>query len=158
MKKMLPWLITILLAITLIAGAAFVLIPALSGKKSEVIPNAQAAAQAEQLPRLSADELVEVSSEITGIKTNLADADYIVQMNLAFQLNDAKAKEAFEKIKDISIKPIVIQLLADTKPDELRTAKGRDQFSDKLTDLINKSLPEGHLGNAKITDFLLAAI
>ncbi len=157
MKKMLPWLITILLAITLIAGAAFVLIPALSGKKSEFIPNAQAA-QAEQLPRLSADELVEVSSEITGIKTNLADADYIVQMNLAFQLNDAKAKEAFEKIKDISIKPIVIQLLADTKPDELRTAKGRDQFSDKLTDLINKSLPEGHLGNAKITDFLLAAI
>ncbi|KYG92848.1 MULTISPECIES: flagellar basal body-associated FliL family protein [Paenibacillus] len=157
MKKMLPWLITILLAITLIAGAAFVLIPALSGKKSEVITNAQAA-QAEQLPRLSADELVEVSSEITGIKTNLADADYIVQMNLSFQLNDAKAKESFEKIKDISIKPIVIQLLADTKPDELRTAKGRDQFSDKLTDLINKSLPEGHLGNAKITDFLLAAI
>ncbi|WDM23855.1 flagellar basal body-associated FliL family protein [Paenibacillus polymyxa] len=157
MKKMLPWLITILLAITLIAGAAFVLIPALSGKKSEAIPNAQAA-QAEQLPRLSADELVEVSSEITGIKTNLADADYIVQMNLSFQLNDAKAKESFEKIKDISIKPIVIQLLADTKPDELRTAKGRDQFSDKLTDLINKSLPEGHLGNAKITDFLLAAI
>ncbi|MXO81547.1 flagellar basal body protein FliL, partial [Paenibacillus sp. OT2-17] len=80
------------------------------------------------------------------------------QMNLSFQLNDAKAKESFEKIKDISIKPIVIQLLADTKPDELRTAKGRDQFSDKLTDLINKSLPEGHLGNAKITDFLLAAI
>ncbi|MBE0335425.1 MAG: flagellar basal body-associated FliL family protein [Bacillota bacterium] len=157
MKKMLPWLITILLAITLIAGAAFVLVPALSGKKSEATPNAQAA-QAEQLPRLSADELVEVSSEITGIKTNLADADYIVQMNLAFQLNDAKAKESFEKIKDISIKPIVIQLLADTKPDELRTAKGRDQFSDKLTDLINKSLPEGHLGNAKITDFLLAAI
>ncbi|AET60380.1 MULTISPECIES: flagellar basal body-associated FliL family protein [Paenibacillus] len=157
MKKMLPWLITILLAITLIAGAAFVLIPALSGKKSEATPNAQAA-QAEQLPRLSADELVEVSSEITGIKTNLADADYIVQMNLSFQLNDAKAKESFEKIKDISIKPIVIQLLADTKPDELRTAKGRDQFSDKLTDLINKSLPEGHLGNAKITDFLLAAI
>ncbi|TKH43140.1 flagellar basal body protein FliL [Paenibacillus terrae] len=157
MKKMLPWLITILLAITLIAGAAFVLIPALSGKKSEATPNAQAA-QAEQLPRLSADELVEVSSEITGIKTNLADADYIVQMNLSFQLNDAKAKESFEKIKDISIKPIVIQLLADTKPDELRTAKGRDQFSDKLTDLINKSLPEGHLGNAKITDFLLASI
>ncbi|MBE0341897.1 flagellar basal body protein FliL, partial [Paenibacillus sp. 28ISP30-2] len=81
MKKMLPWLITILLAITLIAGAAFVLVPALSGKKSEATPNAQAA-QAEQLPRLSADELVEVSSEITGIKTNLADADYIVQMNL----------------------------------------------------------------------------
>ncbi|MGG1616904.1 flagellar basal body-associated FliL family protein [Paenibacillus sp. NRS-1782] len=157
MKKMLPWLITILLAITLIAGAAFVLIPALSGKKSEATPNAQAA-QTEQLPRLSADELVEVSSEITGIKTNLADADYIVQMNLSFQLNDVKAKESFEKIKDISIKPIVIQLLADTKPDELRTARGRDQFSDKLTDLINKSLPEGHLGNAKITDFLLAAI
>jgi flagellar FliL protein len=157
MKKMLPWLITILLAITLIVGAVFVLIPALGGKKSEATPKAQAA-QAEQLPRLSAEELVEVSSEITGIKTNLADADYIVQMNLAFQLNDAKAKESFEKIKDISIKPIVIQLLADTKPDELRTAKGREQFSDKLTDLINKSLPEGHLGNAKITDFLLASI
>lgn len=157
MKKMLPWLITILLAITLIAGAAFVLIPALTGKKSEATPKAQAT-ETEQLPRLSADEMVEVSSEITGIKTNLADADYIVQMNLSFQLNDAKAKEAFEKIKDISIKPIVIQLLADTKPDELRSAKGRSQFSDKLTDLINKSLPEGHLGNTKITDFLLASI
>lgn len=154
MKKMLPWLITVLLAITLIVVAAFLLLNHQIGGTSD----ANSAVKAQQVPKLTADEIVEVTSEITGIKTNLADADYVVLMNFAFQMDTAKSKESFEKIKDINVKPIIIQLLADTKPEELRTAKGRDQFSDKLTNLINKSLPEGHLADIKITDFILTSI
>ncbi|MFB5266577.1 flagellar basal body-associated FliL family protein [Paenibacillus enshidis] len=153
MKKMLPWLITMLLGITLIVVAAFLLLPQLTGQGSS-----KAAAEERPAPKLSADEIVEVTSEITEVRTNLADSDYVVAVNFAFQLNNSKSKEAFEKIKEISIKPIVIQTLADTKPEQLRTAKGREEFTDRLTALINKTLPEGQLTSTKFTNFMLAPL
>lgn len=156
MKKMLPWLITILLSITLIVLAVFLLVPQFMGNPSG--SNARSAAVDHTEPKLTADEIVEVTSEIQDIKTNLADADYIVSVNFSFQLNSKEAKESFEKIKEISIKPVVIQTLADTKPEQLRSAKGRVEFSDKLMELINESIPEGKLTSVKITNFILAPI
>ncbi|MDP4097535.1 flagellar basal body-associated FliL family protein [Paenibacillus sp. P96] len=153
MKKMLPWLLTTLLGITLIVLAAFLLLPQLTGGESS-----KAAAKEHSAPKLSADEIVEVTSEMKEIRTNLADSDYVVAVNIAFQLNNGKAKESFEKIKDISIKPIVIQTFADTKPEQLKTAKGREEFADRLTALINKTLPEGKLVSTKFTEFMLATL
>ncbi|HWO53329.1 MAG TPA: flagellar basal body-associated FliL family protein [Paenibacillus cookii] len=154
MKKMLPWLITILLAITLIVVAAVLLAPQF-GKDST---NSNAAAPAAEGKKLSADELVEMTSEIKDIKTNLADQDYIVLMNFAFQLNDKKSKEAFDKIKEFKIKPIIIKTLADTKPEELKGSDGKDQLSAKLINLINKTLTEGKLNQIEITDYLVTPI
>ncbi|WP_042199170.1 flagellar basal body-associated FliL family protein [Paenibacillus camerounensis] len=155
MKKMLPWLITILLAITLILVAAFLLMDRIFPSD---VNDVNAAVQNTEVQRLSADEIVELSSEITDIKTNLADTDYIVLINFAFQLDTVKAKEDFEKIKDLKIKPLLIKTLADTKPEELNGANGKDQLSSKLVNLINKTLTEGKLTQVEVTNFIMTSI
>ncbi|WP_211745939.1 flagellar basal body-associated FliL family protein [Paenibacillus sp. Marseille-Q4541] len=149
MKKMLPWLTTAMLAITLIVLAIFILTGQMDGAKDKT-----ASAEGNVQKHLSADEIVEVTSEITDVKTNLADPSYLVQMNFSFQLNTKKAKEEFEKIKDIVVTPIIIQKLAETKPEELNKTAGRKSFNNELTDLINKELTEGRLQDIRITKFL----
>lgn len=157
MKKMVPWLITILLAITLIVVAAFLLIR--SETKPEAGQEVNHVVQGVTEPeKLSADELVEVTAAIDDIKTNLADPSYVVVMNFAFQLDNAHSKEAFEKIKEFKIKPIIIKTLADTTPEELNGAKGKDNLSSKLLNLINKSLPEGKVIQIDITNFIITTI
>ncbi|KOP67642.1 flagellar basal body protein FliL [Bacillus sp. FJAT-18019] len=154
MKKMLPWLITILLSITLIVVAIVLLSDKFLGDNSKN----QATANAAVVAKLSANEIVSMSSEITSIKTNLADPYHIASMAFAFQLNDKKAKEEFDKIKEIKIRPIIIKTLADTKPELLNDSKGREQFIAKLQNLINKSLTSGQLIQIDITDILIAEI
>ncbi|GIP52243.1 MULTISPECIES: flagellar basal body-associated FliL family protein [Paenibacillus] len=156
MKKMAPWLITILLSITLIVLAAFLLINQMSGPAGG---EAKAAVNEEAVPRhLTADEIVKVTSTIDDIKTNLSDPNYVVVMNFAFQLDNGASKEAFDKIKDFKVKPIIIKTLADTKPEDLTGAKGKDNLSSKLTNLINKTLPEGKLIQIDITYFVMTTI
>ncbi|GAA0134155.1 hypothetical protein YSY43_09950 [Paenibacillus sp. YSY-4.3] len=157
MKKMAPWLITMLLAITLIVMAAFLLVNQMTKPTSgnEVNTAVQNVGQPAQL---SADELVKVTSSMDGIKTNLSDPSYVVVMNFAFQLDRESSKESFDKIKDFKIKPIIIKTLADTKPEDLIGAKGKDNLSTKLLNLINTSLPEGKLIQIDITEFIMQAI
>lgn len=150
MKKMMPWIATALLAITLIVVVVFVFMQGQS--KND---NTHTAAAAEE-KKLTADEIVEVSSELGEIKTNLADTDHIVVVSFSFKLSDKKAKEDFEKIKDITVKPIIIQTFADTKSEELATAKGRIQFNERLTSLINEALPEGKLSSTSFSAFVMA--
>ncbi|ULO09708.1 flagellar basal body-associated FliL family protein [Paenibacillus sp. 19GGS1-52] len=155
MKKMLPWLITILLAITLIAVAAFLLMDKIFPSNANPVT---AAVEKVEAKKLSADEIVKLTSEIIDIKTNLADPDYIVMINFAFQLDTATAKTEFDKIKDIKIKPLIIKTLADTKPAELNGANGKDQLSSKLINLINKTLTEGKLTQIEVTSFILTTL
>ena len=149
MKKMLPWISTIMLAVTLIVLATYILTGQMNGAKEETV-----SAVSDSKPNLSADEIVEVSSEIIDIKTNLADPNYLVQMNFAFQLDSKKAKEDFEKIKDLIVTPIIIQKLADTSPETLNVTSGRKKFNSELKVLINKELTEGQLQDIRITKFL----
>ncbi|MRN54859.1 flagellar basal body-associated FliL family protein [Paenibacillus monticola] len=155
MKKMLPWLITILLAITLIAVAAFLLMDKIFPNNADPVT---AAVEKVEAKKLSADEIVKLTSEIIDIKTNLADPDYIVMINFAFQLDTETAKTEFDKIKDIKIKPLIIKTLADTKPTELNGANGKDQISSKLVNLINKTLTEGKLTQIEVTSFILTTL
>ncbi|MHA0855972.1 flagellar basal body-associated FliL family protein [Paenibacillus sp. CMAA1364] len=155
MKKMLPWLITILLAITLIVLAAFLLFDKLFSDGNDAVGNAVSNVATKGL---SADQMVEMTSEITGIKTNLENLDYIVLMNFAFQLDSKISKEEFDKIKEIKIKPIILKTLADTNPEELKGANGKDQLSAKLINLINKTLTKGQLTQIEVTEFLLTTI
>ncbi|AIQ69419.1 flagellar basal body-associated FliL family protein [Paenibacillus graminis] len=155
MKKMLPWLITILLAITLIVVAAFLLMDKIFPSDTNDV---NTAVQNVETKKLSADEIVALTAEITDIKTNTADPDYILKVNIAFQLDSAKSKEEFEKIKAIKIAPLIIKAIADAKPEELNGAKGKDQFSSKLMNIINKNLTEGTITQIEFTDFVLASI
>ncbi|WP_340024101.1 flagellar basal body-associated FliL family protein [Paenibacillus sp. FSL K6-1096] len=153
MKKMLPWLITILLAITLIVVAAFLLMDKIFPSD----PNdANQAVQNVEAKKLSADEIVELTAEITDIKTNTADPDYILSVDIAIQLDSAKSKEEFEKIKTIKFAPLIIKAIADTKPEELNGAGGKDQFNSKLANMINKNLTKGSITQIEFTKFILA--
>jgi flagellar FliL protein len=160
MKKMLPWLITILLAITLIAVVAVILYKSiLSGDDpKDAAGKAANSAESVQTDKLSAEDRVAVTSELADIKTNLADPDYIAVMGFAFQLDDKTTKEDFDKIKEIQIKPIILRTLADTKPDDIKGSRGKDELCSRLLNLINPVLPEGKLVNVEITNFIVTTL
>jgi len=157
MKRMLPWLITILLAITLIVVAAFFIYDRVfndddpAGELDKIVEQVEP-------EKLTADERVAMTAEIQDIRTNLHDTDYIVVMSFAFRLDSKKAKEEFEKIKDISIKPIIIRTLSDMTEEELRGSKGKDELNAKLFNLINPELTHGRLTKVEITNFIITRI
>ncbi|TVX93973.1 flagellar basal body-associated FliL family protein [Paenibacillus agilis] len=151
MKRMLPWMVTMLLAITLVALVIIMVINSMNG-------NSEVNNESSAVVRLSADEIVEMTSELKDIKTNLAGRDTVVAIDFAFQLDSKKTKEEFEKIKELIIKPEVLKTLADTKPEDLEGTKGKDQLSAKLLDLINKKIPEGKVIQVDITNFIMQRI
>lgn len=158
MKRLLPWLITILLAITLIVVAAFFIYDRLfndSGSDSGEIDRIVEQVEPE---KLTADERVAMTAEIQDIRTNLLDTNYVVVMSLAFRLDSKKAKEEFEKIKDISIKPIIIRTLSDMTEEELRGSKGKDELNARLFNLINPELTHGRLTKVEITNIIIQRI
>jgi flagellar FliL protein len=159
MKKLLPWLLTILMSITLISIAAFV-VWGIYNPDNPLVARDRLSSQAidSGLRRLSSDELVKVTSELSELTTNLADQNYIVKISFAFQLNDQQAKKEFDKIINYKIKPLIIRALADTSPDEISGAKGKDELSAKLIELINPELYEGKVTNIHITDFVMTPI
>ncbi|MDN4616544.1 flagellar basal body-associated FliL family protein [Paenibacillus sp. PsM32] len=160
MKKLLPWIVSGVLAVGLIGVVAYFLMGNMFGEKEPVSAAAAAAAEKEALSKMTASEIADVSSTIDDIKTNLGDPSYVVNMSFSFQLQDAKTKEAFELIKDLKVKPLIIKTLADTNPDALNGAKGKDALNDKLLKLINSSLPEdgGKVVDIEITNFIVSAI
>lgn len=160
MKKMLPWLVTTLFAIALIAIVAVILFNTLMGSDDPASDSGKAAnaAQAVKAEKLSADERVEVTSELTNIKTNLADPEYIAVMGFAFQLDEKSTKEDFDKIKEIQIKPIIIRTLADMKPVDVNGSKGKDQLCSSLLNQINSILTEGKLIKVEVTDSIVTSL
>ncbi len=154
MKKMLPWMITILLSITLVAVVSVVLYNQFFSE------NGRGAAVGKQVDVkvLSATERVDVTSELKDYRRNLKNADYMVIMNFAFQLDSKKTKEDFDKIIDIEIKPIISRTLADLMPEDLEGSTGEDALESKLLNLINPILPKGKLVKVEITDFMITQI
>ncbi|UHA73930.1 flagellar basal body-associated FliL family protein [Paenibacillus sp. 481] len=151
MKRMLPWMITMLLAVTLIALVVIMLL-------NTGTSNSPTDAASSEKIELSADEIVEMTSQMTDIKTNLADREYVVLTAFAFQLDSVSTKEDFDKIKDLRIKPLILRVLANMKPEDLQGEKGQDQLCARLLDLINKELPEGKLIQVDLTEFIMTRI
>jgi flagellar protein FliL len=155
MKKMVPWLISILLAITLIAIVVIILLNTMFDDTSKEAKSTEPV----QVEVLSADERVEVTSELKDIRRNLRDNDYVLIVSFAFQLDSKKSKEAFEKVKDIQIRPIINRVLADMTVEQLNGSKGQDMLSSKLLNLINQELPEDEkLVKVDITNFVMSQI
>ncbi|MEF2244556.1 MULTISPECIES: flagellar basal body-associated FliL family protein [unclassified Paenibacillus] len=155
MKKMLPWMITILLSITLIAIVSFILYNKFFSDQSN---KGEASNKPVAVKVLSAKERVEVTSELKDYRRNLKDPDYIVIMNFAFQLDSKKTKEDFDKIIEFEVKPIISRTLADMMPEDLEGSVGEDMLESKLLNLINPVLPKGKLVKVEITDFMISQI
>lgn len=158
MKRLLPWLITILLAITLIVVAAFFIYDRLFNDSGSGSGEVDKIVEQVEPEKLTADERVAMTAEIQDIRTNLLDTNYVVVMSLAFRLDSKKAKEEFEKIKDISIKPIIIRTLSDMTEEELRGSKGKDELNARLFNLINPELTHGRLTKVEITNIIIQRI
>ncbi|GLX68489.1 flagellar basal body-associated FliL family protein [Paenibacillus glycanilyticus] len=153
MKKMLPWLVTTLLAITLIAIVSIILYKSFFNETDGTEDPAKAPVAVKQL---SADELVSVTSELKDFKRNLKDSDYVVVMSFAFQLDSKKTKEEFDKLLEIEVKPIINRTVADLTASDLNGSQGEDMLESKLLNLINPILPEGKkLVKVEITNFIM---
>lgn len=151
MKKMLPWLITILLSITLIAIVSVILFRSLFNDPAGTAANKEPV----EIEKLSADERVEVTAALNDFRRNLKDQEKVVIISFAFQLDSKKTKADFDKLLDIEIKPMISRTLADTTSEELGGSQGEDALETKLLNLINPALPKGKLIKVEITDFII---
>ncbi|WP_373229585.1 flagellar basal body-associated FliL family protein [Cohnella sp.] len=160
MKKLLPWLVSLLLAITLIVIVTFYFWNTLFGSDKSKDPEQAAKESVEnvQPEPISADELVKVTSELIDIRTNLADTDYVVQLSLSFQLDSEKAKEEFDKLKENQVKPLINRALWVLNPDDMTGTKGKDQLTAGLINIINSVLSEGKLTKVGIKEFIMTPI
>ena len=154
MKKMLPWLITILLSITLIAVVGVVVYKTMFADDA----NKAAENQPVKVEVLSAEKRVEVTSTLSEYRRNLKDPAYVVIVDFAFQMDSKKTKESFDKILDIEVKPIISRVLADMTADELNGSAGEDALESKLFNLINPILPKGKLVKVEITQIIVTKI
>lgn len=158
-KKMLPWLVIVLVAITLITVAAFVLWEYVFKEPKPLDPAlaAQSEVSNEQPIRLDADKIRDLTVMMDEIRTNLADINYVVQISFAFQMNNKKARAEFETIQHLA-KAEVIKALADTTPEDIQGSKGQDLLISRLMNAINPLLQQGKVSKIDITDFMLMKI
>lgn len=151
-SKMLQWLIMILISITLITLAGFVLWNYLDKQAQSDDPALQAATSVDGVKpkRLTADQIVAQTVEMADITTNLTGKDF-VKISFAFELDSKKSKEEFEKLST-RVKAIVIQTLADLNAEQIRGSKGYDLISTSLLNKINPILTQGKLRQVDITN------
>ncbi|MDF2722983.1 MAG: flagellar basal body-associated protein FliL [Paenibacillus sp.] len=151
-NKMLQWLIMILIAITLIALASFILYDYLEKRNQPTDPSEQAASSVENVKakKMTAQQMKDATVEIKDITTNLAGKNY-VKVNFAFLLDNTKAKEEFDLLST-RVRATIIQTLADLTAEQASGSKGQDLISTTLINKINPILSKGKLVRVDITD------
>lgn len=156
-NKILNIAIIILVSITLLVGAAVVVWVFFINGDNNIDPEKQAQLDANnaEVRHLSADEVVAVTSVLDSVTTNLADRNHIVNISLVFQLENEATFLEFEKIKDISIKPVVLKLLHATEPEDLFSVNGFDNLTTQLMIEINPILQEGKLVKIQVANFVI---
>lgn len=160
MKKMLPWLVSLLLAITLIVSVGIYVWNEFVTGSDPKNPEAQVneIVQDVKATPISADEMIKVASELTDIRTNIADTNYVVVISFNFQLDSAKTKEEFDKIKDIQIKPIVNRALWVMEPEDFQGTEGKDRLCATLINAINEVMADGKVVKVEVKDFIMQQI
>lgn len=154
-SKVFIMMVAILIAITLILTAAFVLWNYMEKSGSDPQEMAKnSAKEVKSAKKLSADQVKENTVIIKDILTNLSGNDNFIKVSFAFELENKKAKDEFEKL-DFKMKSIIIQTLADMTPDQVQGSKGVDQLNATLMNKMNPLLTQGKLVQIWITDKVL---
>jgi flagellar FliL protein len=154
-NKVFIMIIAVLIAITLILTAAFLLWNYMENDNQSVQQMAQTSAnEVKPGKKLTADQIKENTVIIKDILTNLNGKDKFIKVSFAFELENKKAKEEFEKL-DFKMKAIIIQTLADMTPEQIQGSQGVDQMNAALMNKINKELTLGKLREIWITDKVL---
>lgn len=150
-SKLFIFLVAILVAITMILTAAFILYNYLDHSSN---PDKAAAAEAKVKP-LTAEQVKNNTVMINDITTNLAEPDRFLKVSFAFELENEKTKTEFTQL-DFKVKDIIIRTMADMKADEVKGSKGQSNLISNLMNKINSTvLTTGKLKQIYITDLVL---
>lgn len=156
MKRMLPWIIVILLAITLIVGAAFILWNSFMKESMPSNPKEAAQAQAErvQAEQISAEELAKMTFSIDDVVTNLSDPSYFINASFTFELDSVKSKEEFELLH-YKMRDVINTTLNDMTADEVRGSNGLAKISAELLNRTNALLNKGKVRQVYVTKYIV---
>lgn len=156
MKKMLPWIIVILLSITLIVGAAFILWRSFVIDSLPQDPREAAQTQAAQVSSkpISAEELAEMTYSIDEVVTNLANPNYYISASFTFEMDSVDAKKEFELLS-YKIRDVINTTLNDMSPDEVRGSEGIGNLTSALLNRTNELLRTGKARHVYVTQIII---
>ncbi|MGF9711580.1 flagellar basal body protein FliL [Paenibacillus sp. JMULE4] len=155
-SKIFIMVVAVLIAITLILTAAFILWNYMDKANSTLRDQAQqSASEVKSGKKLTPDEVRDNTFSMKDVLTNLSGGNNkFIKVSFAFELENKKAREEFEKL-ETQMKAIVIQTLADMTPDQVSGSKGFDNLTSALMNKMNPLLQQGKLNQILITDIVL---
>lgn len=155
-KKILPWLIMVFIAITLIVIGAFILWEFIMKDAQDTHPNHQVqdiVGDVEAV-KLSAAERAELTYNLPEVTTNLADINYMVLIRFAFVVENEKTLKEIELLEPLVL-DTVFNTLSDTQPEEINGSQGKDLLKAKLINQINPILREGNIREINLSNFII---
>jgi flagellar FliL protein len=154
-KKLLPFIIAILIVITLILTATFFLWNYVVKKSDTPVDASTKAVNSVKnvSPKpMTAAQKKAVTVVLKDITTNLATKGKIIVVGFAFVLESKKAMAEFND-SDVKVKSIINQTLADLTVEQVSGAAGQDALTSMLMNKINAFLKVG-----KVTEINIANI
>ncbi|MCD1257812.1 flagellar basal body-associated FliL family protein [Paenibacillus athensensis] len=154
-NKVFILVVSILIAITLILTAAFVLWNFMEKSTASSDPTKQAeeaVASVKPTKPPTAEEVKANTAIIKDIATNLATSGSVVKISFAFELEDSDAKTEFDSLLDSAVKGTIVQVLNDTTLEQIQGSKGSDTLTSTLMNKINPLLQKGKIRQIWITD------
>jgi flagellar FliL protein len=154
-SKMFLMVVAILIAITLILTAAFILWNYMEKNSTDPAEQAQNSAnQVKQTKKATPEETKANTVILKDILTNLATNNRFIKASFAIELENAKAKDEFDKL-DFKMKAIIVQTLSDMTPEQVQGSKGLDNLTSTLMNKMNPLLSFGKIKQIWITDNVL---
>ncbi|BFT73066.1 MULTISPECIES: flagellar basal body-associated FliL family protein [Paenibacillus] len=157
-NKIFILIVSILIAITLILTAAFVLWNFMEKSNQSKDPAAQAqdaVASVKPTKAPSAEAVKANTAIIKDILTNLSGSQNFIKISFAFELENSKGKTEFDSLLDSAVKGTIVQTLGDLTKDQIEGSKGSDSLTATLMNKLNPLLHEGKIKQIWITDKVL---
>ncbi|TXK68113.1 flagellar basal body-associated FliL family protein [Paenibacillus sp. N3.4] len=157
-NKIFILIVSILIAITLILTAAFILWNFMEKNSQSKDPATQAkdaVASVKPTKAPSAEAVKANTAIIKDILTNLSGSQNFIKISFAFELENSKAKTEFDSLLDSAVKGTIVQTLGDMTKEQIDGSKGSDNLTSTLMNKINPLLQQGKIKQIWITDKVL---
>lgn len=158
LKKLLPFLIIILIVITLVVCTLIFGLKVLNKKSQSNDPTTNAVTSVKSVTSkpLTPAKIKQFTVQMPDITTNIATQDKSAIVGLAFELENAKAVAEFNDLQ-LKVKNIIIQTLADLTDVELSGSKGQDNLVSIIINKVNAIMQSGKVSQIDITNFMVAS-
>jgi flagellar FliL protein len=157
-NKIFILIVSILIAITLILTAAFVLwnfMEKNNQSKDPAVQAQEAVASVKPTKAPSAEAVKANTAIIKDILTNLSGSQNFIKISFAFELENSKTKTEFDSLLDSAVKGTIVQALGDLTKEQIEGSKGSDGLTSTLMNKLNPLLHEGKIKQIWITDKVL---